>query len=171
MAAVIDVFHTRFNEEASAACGMMCRVRRSAVLLVLVLGLAGCGGEVDPASTPAAKAQVRLMQDLYSGRFGLAYDSLLPAHRRLVSRRLFVECARKSIAVHELDSVDVLDVYNETIRIPAVGERDTKAVRLRLSGLPEPLINHELKVGERWYWLLDDEAVNAYGAGGCPEAR
>ncbi len=145
------------------------------VLLLAALGLAGCGGEIDPASTPAGKAQVRQMEDLYNGRFGRTYENLLPAHRRLVSRELFAECARRTIAVGDLASVEVLDVYNETIQVPRVGERDTKAVRFRLTSVSgkttEPDINHQLKVGERWYWILNEEAVTAYEVGGCPTGQ
>jgi len=45
-------------------------VRRLALLcFAVVLVLAACGGDIDPASTPAGRAQVVLLDDLYNGRF------------------------------------------------------------------------------------------------------
>ena len=44
-------------------------VRRFAVLaLVALLLVPACGGDVDPARTPAGRAQVQLLHDLYNGR-------------------------------------------------------------------------------------------------------
>jgi hypothetical protein len=147
-------------------------VRRVAVLLVLsALGLSACGGETDPATTQAGAAQVRLIADLYNGRFARAYEDLLPAHKQVVSRDLFVACARRAIAVRSLSSVEVLEVFDETVDVPRLGKRKTKAVRLRLTstgGLVTSIVNHELKQDDHWYWILNGKSVRAYGAGRCP---
>ncbi len=135
------------------------------------LVLAGCGGEVDLARTPAGAAQVRFFEDLYRGRFGQAYAALHPVHQRIVSRSLFAQCARRSIPVGKLDSIEVLDVFDETVQIPGLGKQRTKAVRVRLTssaGETFTLVNHEVKVGNRWRWVLNAAAVRAYRAGHCP---
>jgi hypothetical protein len=150
---------------------MMCGVKRISLAFVLVVGLVGCGGEVDPATTPAGRAQVRVLEDLYNGRLTRAYSSLHPAHQRLVAEPRFAECSRGVVDRGGLDSIEVLDVFDETVRIPSLGQRKTKAVRVRVTssdGQTDTFVNHEVKVGSRWRWVLNDAAVRAYRAGTCP---
>jgi hypothetical protein len=140
-----------------------------AVLAALVL--AGCGGEVDLARTPAGAAQVRFFEGLYKGQFARAYAALHPVHQGMVSRSLFAQCARRSIPVGKLDSIEVLDVFDETLRIPGLGEQRTKAVRVRLTssaGETFTVVNHEVKAAGRWRWVLNAAAIRAYRAGHCP---
>jgi hypothetical protein len=146
---------------------------RSAVLLVVVaaIALAGCGGEIDPARTPAGAAQVRFFEDLYNGHFVRAYAALHPAHQRIVPRALFVRCAAQTTPVGKLDSIEVLDVFDETVPIPVVGKRRAKAVRVRITsstGQTFTVLNHEVKFGESWRWVLNAAAVRDYQAGHCP---
>jgi hypothetical protein len=139
--------------------------------VLVALTIAGCGGEVDPASTPAGGAQVRFLEDLYNGRLTRAYAALHPDHQRLVSESLFAKCARSVVDRGGLDSIEVLDVFDETVRIPAIGKRRTKAVRVRLTstdGESDTFVNHEVKVGSRWRWVLNEAGVRAYRAGRCP---
>jgi hypothetical protein len=147
-------------------------VRRIALLAFLAfLVLPSCGGEDDPARTPAGAAQVELMEDLYNGRFGQAYADLHPSHQTIVSRSLFEKCARETIPVGSLDSIEILDVFDdETTGLLLGGER-TKGVRIRLTfkdgQSTEPFVNHEVKVDDRWRWLLNQRAIDAYEAGRC----
>jgi hypothetical protein len=141
--------------------------------LLAVLMLPGCGGEVDPARTGAGAAQVRLFENLYDGRFGRAYDALYAPHQKIVPRKLFVDCARRTIAVHKLDSIEVLDVFDESVDLPVLGKKRAKGVRLRLTstdGETATLVNHEVKTGSGWRWVLSAKAARAYRAGGCPGA-
>ena len=147
-------------------------MRRIALLaFVAFLGLAACGGEVDPARTPAGAAQVELMEDLYSGRFGQAYADLHPSHQAIVSRSLFARCAREATAVGSLDSIEILDVFDDETSGLLPGGEPTKGVRIRLAfddgQSTEPFVNHEVKVGDRWRWLLNQRAIDAYEAGRC----
>jgi hypothetical protein len=146
-------------------------MKRIAPAFVLVLALAGCGGEVDPATTPAGRAQVHVLEDLYNGRLTRAYASLHPAHQRLVTESRFAECSRGVVDRGGLDSIEVLDVFDETVRIPSLGQRKTKAVRVQVTssdGQADTFVDHEVKVESRWHWVLNDAAVRAYRAGTCP---
>jgi hypothetical protein len=138
---------------------------------ILVLLAAGCGGEEDPAATGAGSAAVRKYEDLYSGNFGRAWDELHPAHQRIVSRARFAQCARQTIAVGDLESIEVLDVFDDDIRVAGLRERRAKAVRVRVSsfhGESFTVAEHEVKVGDRWRWILNSAAVAAYRQGRCP---
>lgn len=147
-------------------------VRRLALLaFVALLVVPACGGDVDPARTPAGMAQVELLDELYNGRFGAAYDDLHPSHQNLVPRALFIRCARETIPVGKLDSIEILDVFDDETRAPLLGGEPTKGVRIRLTFTDgqstEPFVNHELKDGARWYWMLNQKAIDAYQAGRC----
>jgi hypothetical protein len=149
---------------------MAAEVKWPLLALGATLLLAGCGGDVDPGHTPAGLAQVRFLDNLYNGRLGPVYTSLHPAYRRLVPRKRFVACTRAA-ALGGLDSIEVLDVYNDPVDIPGSGRVPAKAVRVRLTssdGEATTFVNHEVEVGPRWRWVLNPAAVSAYRAGRCP---
>lgn len=140
--------------------------------LLAVLVLAGCGGDPDPGLTGAGQAQLQLLEDLYTGRFDDAYDDLHPEHQKLVSLAHFERCGKASIAVGQLDTLEILDVRDATIRVPVIGEQKAKAVVIGLtlrSGLiSEPFTNHSIKLDDRWVWVLNEKAVRAYRQARCP---
>jgi len=138
--------------------------------LAAVALVPGCGDQVDPGHTPAGQAQVRFLQELYNGNLDAAYASLHPAYQRIVSRKQFVACTRKT-ALGGLDSIDVLDVHDDPVQVPGSGELPAKAVRVRLtstSGGSTTFVNHEVEVGSSWRWVLNGAAVDAYRARRCP---
>jgi hypothetical protein len=147
-------------------------VRRLALFaFVALLVVPACGGDVDPARTPAGRAQVFLLDNLYNGRFEKAYAELHPAHQAIVSRKLFVRCARETVPVGQLDSIEILDVFNDKTEGLMLGDAPSKAVRIRLTladGGSETFENHSIKVGDRWRWVLNKKAIDAYRAGRCP---
>ena len=141
--------------------------------LAVAVFLAGCGGDVDPARTPAGIAQVRLLDEIYNGRYARAYADLHPAYQRLVPKERFVSCSRQ-LSLGGLDSIEILDVYDESVSVPGERKVKAKAVRVRLTSsngeTTEPFVRHEVKVGPRWRWVLNEPALRAYRAGKCPSA-
>jgi hypothetical protein len=134
--------------------------------------VAGCGGDVDPARTPAGMAQVRFLENLYSGKLAQAYETLHPAYQRIVPRSSFVQCTRQA-GLGGLDSIEILDVYDDPATLPDGGQVSAKAIRVRLTsttGKPETFVSHEVKVGPGWRWILNGKALGAYRAGKCPAA-
>jgi hypothetical protein len=134
--------------------------------------VAGCGGDVDPARTPAGMAQVRFLEDLYNGRVQDAYATLHPAYQRIVPRPNFVRCTRQA-GLGGLDSIEILDVYDDPVTLPDGGKVGGKAIRVRLTstnGDTTTFVSHEVKVGPRWRWVLNGKALGAYRAGKCPGA-
>ena len=138
--------------------------------LALAVLVAGCGGDVDPARTPAGMAQVRFLEDLYNGRLQNAYETLHPAYQRVVPRSKFLACTRRA-GLGGLDSIEILDVYDDPVTLPDGGKVGAKGVRVRLtstSGEATTFVSHEVKVGPRWRWVLNDQALGAYRSGKCP---
>ena len=132
---------------------------------------AGCGGEEDLAATGPGAAQVRFIENLYDGRFERAWEDLHPAHQGIASQSLFARCSRQTIATGDLESIEVLDIFDEDIAIPSIPERKAKAVRVRVasfSGDSFTVVNHEVKVAERWRWVLNASSIRAYRDGRCP---
>ena len=140
-------------------------VRWSLLALGATLLLAGCGGDDDPG-----RAQARFLDDLYNGRLDSAYDTLHPAYQRFVPRARFISCTRKA-ALGGLGSIEILAVYDSPVELPALGRVGAKAVRVRLTssdGGSTTFVNHEVKVGSHWRWVLNAAAARAYRAGRCP---
>jgi hypothetical protein len=111
------------------------------------------------------------MENLYDGRFERAWAELHPAHRRVVPRALFARCSEQTISTGELESIEVLDIFDEDISIPRIPEETAKAVRVRVASLDGETFtveNHEVQVGERWHWVLNAPSVRAYEQGRCP---
>jgi len=144
---------------------------RSLVTVFAAVALvAGCANQADPEHSPAGRAQVRFLEELYNGNLDAAYASLHPAYQRIASRKRFVACTRKT-ALGGLDSIIVLDVYDDPIDIPGSGRVPAKAVRVRLTsseGGSTTFLNHEVEVGSEWRWVLNRKGTDAYRAGRCP---
>jgi len=133
--------------------------------------VAGCGGEDDPGHTPAGQAQALFLHQLYNGQLDAAYSTLHPAYQRVVPRSRFIACTRAA-GLRGLGSIEILNVYDDPVQIPGEGEQTAKAVRVRLTSSNgeaiKPFVNHEVKVGSDWRWVLNARGVSAYRAGRCP---
>jgi hypothetical protein len=75
------------------------------------------------------------------------------------------------VPVGQLDSIEILDVFDEKTKGLSLGDAPSKAVRVRLTladGTSTTFVNHEVESGGRWRWVLNKAAIDAYKAGRCP---
>jgi hypothetical protein len=147
--------------------------RLTAICAAGLLALAGaaCGGDEDLASSGAGEAQVEVLDNLYGERYELAWEDLHPAHQQIAPRSRFVRCSAQVASTGDLESIEVLDVFDDEAVIPGIEEGEAKAVRVRVNSLEgdsDTFVNHEVKVGEKWRWVLNADAVRAYQQNRCP---
>ena len=149
----------------------MGRLPAICTLVLLVLACTGCGGEQDLASSGPGAAQVEVLDNLYGGRYDLAWEDLHHAHQRIAPRSRFVRCSAQVAPKGDLESIEVLDVFDDKEVIPGIDDGETKAVRVRVNSLEgdtDTFVNHQVKVGEQWRWVLNAAAFSAYQQGRCP---
>ena len=138
---------------------------------LLALVCAACGGDEDLASSGPGEAQVEVLDNLYGKRYDLAWDDLHPKHQQVAPLRRFVRCSAQFTPTGDLESIEVLDVFDDDAAIPGIKGGETKAVRVRVNSLEgdsDTFVNHQVKVGEKWHWVLNAGAVRAYQQGRCP---
>jgi hypothetical protein len=138
---------------------------------LLAFALTGCGGEEDLSASGPGAAQVALLENLYGGQYDRAWLELHPAHQRIAPRERFVRCARQVAPRGELEAIEVLDVFDDNVTLAGIPEAETRAVRLRVSsfgGDSDTFVNHAVRVGDAWRWVLNDESVEAYRRNRCP---
>lgn len=142
------------------------------VATLVALALAGCGGEEDLAASGPGKAQVALLENVYGGQYKRAWADLYPTHRAVAPLGRFVRCSRQvEPTTGTLESIEVLDVFDDDVVIPGIGDEEMKAVRLRVASLEgdrDTFVNHAVKVGDRWLWVLNAKSFSAYQQGRCP---
>lgn len=138
---------------------------------LLAVACAGCGGEEDLATTGPGETQIALLENIYQGRYDRAWAALHPAHQQIAPLRRFVRCSQEVATTGDLESIEVLDVFEDDAVIPGIAEGDTRAVRLRVTsfeGDSDTFVNHAVKVGDRWRWVLNPKSVRAYRENRCP---
>jgi hypothetical protein len=146
-------------------------MRKLGVAALLALACTACGGEEDPAATGPGRAQVQFLENFYGGRYARAWDDLHPAHQRIAPRTRFVRCAALVAPAGDLESIEVLEVFDDDAEIAGIPDADARAVRLRVTsfdGDSDTFVNHAIQVGERWRWVLDEDAVTAFRRNRCP---
>ena len=138
---------------------------------ILALACAACGGDEDLASSGPGEAQVEVLDNLYGGRYDVAWRDLHPQHQQIAPLELFVRCSAQVAPTGNLESIEVLDVFDDNAVIPGIDGGQVKAVRVRVNSLEgdsDTFVNHQLKVGERWHWVLNADAFRAYQQKRCP---
>lgn len=150
------------------------RAVRLAILLVVTLSLAGCGGD-EPE--PAGPFVATLIRDLGGGSTAKAWESLHPLHREQVPRSRYVECESRDGFGGTVTSVDVLEVKEEPATIPGqLGKLPSTAVTVGVTlDVPEAdeperftLTAHVFDTGGEWSWVIGPVDYAAYTTGHCP---
>ena len=156
---------------------MVRSVTRLAVLVLVVLALAGCSGSDDAPDEDPGTFAVTLLRQLDRGQSASAWEELHPLHRDSVSRAAYVRCVRGDPIEGTVTSIDVLGVSEEPARVPGRAEdEDSTAVKLRYrlrvpgGGAPRPydLTVHLFAVDGRWSWVIGPSDYAAYADGRCP---
>lgn len=140
-------------------------------MALLALAGAACGGEEDLAASGPGEAQVEVLDNLYGGRYELAWNDLHPKHQQIAPLSRFVRCSAQVATTGGLESIEVLDVFDDGAVIPGIEKGEAKAVRIRVNSLEgdsDTFVNHEVKVGDKWRWVLNKDAVRAYQQKRCP---
>jgi hypothetical protein len=146
-------------------------VQRLTVFLAAGAFLVGCGGEEDLAASGPGAAQVRLLENIYGGEFSRAWANLHPVHQAVAPRERFVACSQQVAPSGKLESIEVLDVFDDDASIPGVRTGERKAVRLRVTsfeGESDTFVNHAVRFGDRWRWVLNARSFRAYQRQRCP---
>lgn len=154
--------------------GLVFGISGLAVLALLasaaISPVAGRGGSLPPTSSslsarkpqPPGRFAVRSTTARLGGQPGLAWDTLHPAHQRLISRAHFIRCERQ---VHgsawRLRRVDFAS--ERALRIHRRGVSQTRGtqvwmeVRATSGGPPfaDPVYVDVVRVGSKLRWLLD----------------
>jgi hypothetical protein len=146
-------------------------LRRLLLATLVAIACAACGGEEDLSASGPGAAQVDLLANLYDGRYDRAWAALHPAHQRIAPKARFVRCARQVAPTGDLESIEVLDVFDDDTAILGIPEAESRAVRLRVTsfeGETDTFVNHAVRVGDRWRWVLNRKSVEAYRQNRCP---
>jgi len=159
------------------------QVRSLLVLPVLALALlaAGCGGSagggpeqaVARPDTPDAMLK-RVLAEHFRGQYRLAYDSLHPSHKALVTRDNYAYCVGQVLTTIKLGPVRTLDVVDAPLHRDGIPQTTGKQVTLKITAVAGQMRDsweqsfRAVRVAGRWVWILPDADVDDYRAGRCP---
>lgn len=145
-----------------------------ALAFVLLTACGGGGGDGDkPGLDGSPESAIKdLFEMVDKEQWGREWENLHPEQQKFISRAKFIECAEAS-DLPSLDSVKVLEVYDEPTDIPGTGlSADSKAVTVELK-LSRGLLKNETRdtfhlidVDGRWRWVVSDP--QPYKDGKCP---
>jgi len=148
-------------------------MRRAAVVALLALALAGCGGS-QAAKQPAAdpkQVAVQVLGLIVHNHYTKAWDSLHPDDQAVAPRVEYVSCESKSPVQEAPTSVTVVRVKHESVGIGDGTFRDSTAVDLRLDfpgGFHVVQTVHLIAADGMWKWILPPAKYRAYKADACP---
>lgn len=166
---------------------------RVQVALVLALCLcAGCGSSnkaAAPTKSQATTTEVSkpdqdpadFLKEIINQKAleqnGRLWETLHPFHQAVATRTEFVACEGRTPTVGEIKKTEILDQYEEPVRIPGQAKDvPSQAVTIRLT-LTVPAVDkpqvatataHAVAVNGEWRWILTPEDYQAYKANRCP---
>jgi hypothetical protein len=109
------------------------------------------------------------------GKWGLAWQTLYPAHKFVASRSEYVSCEESTPWAAPVTQFDLVGTRRASFRIPGGGIVDGAAVAVRLTfrmaGSRDPMsfvhTFHLVPVNGRWTWLLSPQRYALYRHDGC----
>lgn len=158
--------------------------RRAAIGLAAFWMLATVGitaAHAAPRTTawPALRtAGAFMLEDIrfkVDGKWGLAWQTLYPAHKVVARRSVYVECETSTPWPAPVKSFDLVGVHRASFRVPGGGIVDGAAVAVRIAvkwyGERDPLtfthVFHLVPVNGHWTWLLSPQRYALYRHDGC----
>lgn len=125
-----------------------------------------------PSEKPDAFLK-RLVRYDFNGQWGRTWTLLHPAQRTYVDQEKFTECNTATFPTAELVSLKTVEVYDDSLDLPGVPQKNSKAVTLKFtirSGEDQSFNQtfHAVPVGNRWAWVLPRSDAAAYKTGPCP---
>jgi hypothetical protein len=151
----------------------------SIVLAAFALLAAGCGSSAKKSTTAASNAVidqsaarfvVRLQAQLKRGQFALAWRTLHPAEKRVVSARRLASCYPKN---QFPGTVTFRATKTRDVRwlVPGTTDSvDAKAVTVTATpanGAKDTFTQHLVRRGHGWSWMLSKQYFNAARSGAC----
>ncbi len=131
---------------------------------------------VRPAE-PAGKYMTQVVKQKLANQYDLAWQSLYPAHQRVVSQEAYVACESLTPPAGPLVAINVMRSFNERIRVAGANRKMmTRAVRMRVAvavpGFPFPIVIdqtfHAIAVAGQWRWILSADQYAYYSEETCP---
>jgi hypothetical protein len=109
------------------------------------------------------------------GKWGLAWQTLYPAHKVVARRSVYVECEKSTPWPAPVKSFELVGVRRASFRAPGVGIVDGAAVAVRIAvkwyGERDPFTFthtfHLVPVNGHWTWLLSPQRYALYRHDGC----
>ena len=151
-------------------------VKAVAVCLAAVaLAGVGCaGGDARPDEDPRDFIS-ELVRHVAAGRYAQAWTTMYPPHQAIVTRQEYVRCERTTPFPGRIESLRVLDVFDERIDVAGQTEKvDSTAiiVRLTIRGGDDARDRfdstfHAVAVDGKWTWFLPEARYAAYESGSC----
>ena len=146
-------------------------VPRILLLALLAAAAAGCTLSENEQDRTAGVEVKDVIEQEYVGDYGTVWDTLHPRHQRLVSRKAYEDCRRTIDVKGTIESVLILDVRDQPLTVYGLRPRTpSKAVKVRVTtdegGYTATY--HVVRVGDRWRWVLSDQAARGFARGPCP---
>ena len=153
-------------------------MRRLVPLLITILVLAGAlpasGAEAQRPETPGAFVS-RIVRLIVADDYASAWNHLLASHKRVATKREYIDCELLTPLGWKLRSLRVLRVADRALSVAGEPRRlRAKAVTLRLrirsASLGTDAFTHTfsaVREGSHWAWILTPDRYELYRSDAC----
>jgi hypothetical protein len=152
---------------------------RIVVAIIAALVLAAPASAVGDGGPPLRTAGPFLVQNVYEkthGRWGSAWRTLYPAHKRIAPRSMYVRCEGATPFPADLKAIRVLGARKELVDVAGLtrlvpGVAVTVQVTLEWYGPRDPIrFTHTFHLVPRqghWTWILSPASYRDYAEDAC----